>query len=528
MRNVQRLNSSSDSLILSSEEKKAIDQNLLTERIKLLHDRLPLSLPTNFLCATVVFAGIYAIAHDQQFLVWYLAVIGILLLRLGFLFWYWHSPQLEKFHLTLFIIGTCLSAALWGIVDSLLMPAGYIRRQLLIIVMAAGVTAGGLQTLQASLTASYAFVTLMIAPLTFWLFYQWDYPYVLLGIAMSLYWIFMMIVSWDGYHLILETFKLRFKNIALIKNLSYVNLQLEKINKNLKESENRFHSAFDFAAVGMALVSLQGQFLKVNQSFCRLTGYSETELLKMDVSNITFPLDSNIDKQFIEEILAQKITSYRIEKRFVCKNNDVVWVLMNVALLCDAMDKPLYFVAQFQNIDAQKKAEEQLKKIAYQDYLTGVANRNKLEILFDQELKLAKRNHQYIAVCFLDLDRFKEINDILGHDIGDNFLTIIAKRIQSCIRATDILARFGGDEFIIVLTQITELNTVSSLLKKVSQAIAAPVTIKDKELEVTASIGVSVYPNDGELLQGLLKNADIALYKAKASGRNKIEFYSKL
>lgn len=511
---------------MTSDEKIAIEKKVLTERVRLLHDRLPLSIPINFLCASVVFAGLYLIAGEGKFIYWYLAVILVSIIRFAFLIWYRHSPQSEKFHLTLFIIGTCLSALLWGIVDSMLIPAENTRRQLLIIVVAAGVTAGGLQTLQGSLTASYAFICLIILPLIVWLFLHKEYPYILLAIAMSLYFIFMLAIARSGFKLITETFRLRFRNVALIKNLSRVNVQLGITNKSLKESENRFHSAFDFAAIGMALVSPKGYFLKVNKPFCQLVGYSEKELLHMDFPAITYPPDFNIDSHLVTKILDGKISSFRVEKRFVCKNEAIVWVLMNVSLLRDANEKPLYFIAQFQNIDIQKKAEDQLKKIAYQDYLTGVANRNKLEILFEQELKTAKRNHQGIAVCFLDLDHFKEINDLLGHDVGDEFLAIIAKRIEHSIRATDILARFGGDEFIIVITQIDKLGIIPELLKKIIETVAKPVTIEDKELSITASIGVSVFPDDGQILQSLLKNADIALYKAKAAGRNRIEYYS--
>lgn len=173
-----------------------------------------------------------------------------------------------------------------------------------------------------------------------------------------------------------------------------------------------------------------------------------------------------------------------------------------------------------------KAAEEMLKHMAYHDVLTGLANRSQLEMVFNQALAIARRQQKKIGVLFLDLDYFKQINDTLGHDMGDALLQEVAQRLKNCIREMDIAARLGGDEFVIIITEVAKIEDITVVLQRIFHALSQTFVIKDESLSVTTSMGISCYPQDGEDLRTLLKNADLALYKAKTQGRNTYQFYS--
>jgi diguanylate cyclase (GGDEF)-like protein len=165
-----------------------------------------------------------------------------------------------------------------------------------------------------------------------------------------------------------------------------------------------------------------------------------------------------------------------------------------------------------------------LAEMAYQDPLTGLANRHKFEEYVKELLAKASRYGGKFALIMIDLDHFKNINDTIGHDAGDYLLQIVAERLKGAVRDTDLIARLGGDEFALVISELRKLDEVVSIAKKILTALLAPILIKNHEFYVTTSIGISVYPDDGKELKKLLKNADLALYRAKEMGRNRYEF----
>lgn len=162
--------------------------------------------------------------------------------------------------------------------------------------------------------------------------------------------------------------------------------------------------------------------------------------------------------------------------------------------------------------------------IAYHDILTGLANRKQLDASFQLALSYAKRYRNKIAILFMDLDHFKEINDTLGHDIGDRLLIEIGSRLKQAIRSTDILIRQGGDEFIIALTELHNTDQIAEIAKKILMTITRPIVIETHTISITGSIGISIYPQDGKDLSMLLKKADKALYIVKSEGRNNFSF----
>jgi diguanylate cyclase (GGDEF)-like protein len=176
--------------------------------------------------------------------------------------------------------------------------------------------------------------------------------------------------------------------------------------------------------------------------------------------------------------------------------------------------------------EAKVQHAQRVEYLAYHDGLTALPNRSLFNKLLSQAIRQAQRNEGQLAVAFIDLDRFKQINDTLGHEAGDAVLKEVASRLKACLRGSDTVARLGGDEFVVLLTQLQEVRSAATVAQKIITAIAKPFMLLGQEFRVTASIGISIYPADGRDEQTLTKNADIAMYQAKEDGKNTFQFYS--
>jgi diguanylate cyclase (GGDEF)-like protein len=184
------------------------------------------------------------------------------------------------------------------------------------------------------------------------------------------------------------------------------------------------------------------------------------------------------------------------------------------------------FVAQAADISARKNAEHHIWRLANYDKLTGLPNRSMFHERLEHEIRRAHRSEKKLALLFLDLDGFKEVNDTLGHDVGDLLLQQVSNRLANCVRESDTIARLGGDEFIIILNDVGDTNVVGIVAQKIIDALAAPFTLRSQTVYVSASVGVTLYPDDGETNEVLLKNADQAMYAAKKEGRNRYCYFT--
>ncbi|MBA2351077.1 MAG: EAL domain-containing protein [Burkholderiales bacterium] len=292
----------------------------------------------------------------------------------------------------------------------------------------------------------------------------------------------------------------------------------------LRHSEARFRNAFDFAPAGMAVVALDGRFLQVNAAVCALFGRDEAELLSLRQEDVTHASDMGMERKYLLALRADKTPSVQFEKRYRGADRGDIWALVSVSLL-RAEDEPLYYLYQIHDLSQRKEAEHQLAQLAYSDALTGLANRARLRDEGERMLSAAKRRKKRLGVVFLDLDRFKQVNDSLGHEAGDVLLQTVANRLKTCVRDTDCIARLGGDEFVLLLSDLEEPKHAVSITEKVRKSLSAPCHYQGQEMPMTASLGISFYPDDGADLQKLFRCADSALYHAKAEGRNNTRFY---
>jgi diguanylate cyclase (GGDEF)-like protein/PAS domain S-box-containing protein len=302
--------------------------------------------------------------------------------------------------------------------------------------------------------------------------------------------------------------------------------KLENMDLQNKLLSGFFDAIFNYSHAGIGIVTLDGNLVKVNRALCELFGYSVETLLTMNFFNLIHPDDFANSQNKIQQLLDDQIKIYQSEHQCSRKGNDSVWVSTTISLIRSEKGEPAYFVVQAQNITMQKKAEERLRHMAYHDPLTGLANRNKLEQFITQLLAQSRRHQESFAILFIDLDRFKNINDTIGHEAGDLLLQIVADRLKATIRNTDLVARLGGDEFVIVITDVTKSESVALIATKILESVIEAIVLKGQEVYITTSIGISLYPFDGQNMPTLMKNADLALYRAKDHGKNNYQFYT--
>jgi len=299
-------------------------------------------------------------------------------------------------------------------------------------------------------------------------------------------------------------------------------IQLEQ----LRESERRAASTLELAAIGIAHVDDAGRFLYVNPQLCTMLGYTEKELTAMSVRDVTHPDDLHKTDAARDQLRSGELDSFKMEKRYLRKDGSTFWVNLSVAVKRDRQGHHVHDVSVVEDISARKTAEERVHYLATHDGLTGLPNRTMFAELLSLSVATARRQGNLCAVLFIDLDRFKIINDSLGHDAGDVLLREIASRLRGCVRASDVVARLGGDEFVVLLQGVTDEAQVAAIARGILSAAMRPVVILGQECRVTASIGICVHPAEGQGDDALMKNADMAMYIAKEEGKNNFQFYS--
>jgi diguanylate cyclase (GGDEF)-like protein/PAS domain S-box-containing protein len=277
------------------------------------------------------------------------------------------------------------------------------------------------------------------------------------------------------------------------------------------------HGTFDNAAIGMAVVSVDGSWLQVNESLCKLLGYSEQELRATSFQRLTHAEDLRHVQSDIQRVLEGYIQSHEQEKRYIHEQGHTVWVQWHVSLLKDSESgaKRLFF--QVQDISDRKKAEEKLT----QDTLTGLPNRARFYDLL--KLRVSNKDRQ-CAVLLLDVDRFKLVNDSLGNASADQLLIQIAQRVKTCMRQGDVLARVGGDEFAVLLDDVSGEEEASSVATRIQQALSISFNLLGQEVYTTMSIGIAL-ASDYEQVSDMLRDAETAMHQAKARGKARYEVF---
>ena len=282
---------------------------------------------------------------------------------------------------------------------------------------------------------------------------------------------------------------------------------------------------YQHSSEAMMVTDAGDHIIAINQAFTRLTGYTEAEIIGRNPNILRAEQQDGVLEQGIFNALAAS-GSWQGELRGRRKNGEIFteWLTINTAWNADGTVHRR--VALFSDISEKKKNEELIWQQANFDFLTGQPNRRMFYERLGQEIKKAYRDQLSVALMFIDLDRFKEVNDTLGHDIGDLLLKEAADRLRRCVRETDFLGRLGGDEFAIILGEQEDPANIDRIAQEILDKMTRPFQLGDETAYVSASIGISLYPDDGSKVEELLKNADQAMYAAKHLGRNRFSYFT--
>ncbi|MEV1145524.1 EAL domain-containing protein [Micromonospora sp. NPDC049799] len=299
----------------------------------------------------------------------------------------------------------------------------------------------------------------------------------------------------------------------------------DEVEQALRDSEARFRAVFSGAAIGIGIAGIDGQVIDVNQAFADMLGYTMEELRRINVAALFHPDDAVGMWELYQELIEGKHDSARVEKRYYRKDGTVVWTDLAVSLVRYDDGRPRFTVAMIEDITERYELQQRLRFQALHDPLTGLPNRT----LFFETLGLVLDTAgpaRRVGVCFLDLDGFKAVNDSLGHDLGDRLLVVIAQRLAECVAASGhLVARMGGDEFVILVDDGAGIDDVVAVAEAALAAVSAPVRVGDKQLAVSASVGVVECPVSETSASDLMKAADTTLYWAKAEGRGRWAVY---
>jgi len=301
--------------------------------------------------------------------------------------------------------------------------------------------------------------------------------------------------------------------------------ELRQMEAALKQSEEKYRTILENIEDGYYEVNLDGNFILLNDAFENMFGYKKEELIGMSYRQMADQETAEKIFRIFNRVYATGKPEQGVEWEFVRKDGTRGHIEASISLIRGAADEPIGFRGSTHNVTARKEAERAIAHMAYHDPLTGLPNR----ILFSDRISVAiaqsQRKDLKFALLMLDLDGFKGVNDTLGHSTGDRLLQSVGTRLLKLLRKSDTVARMGGDEFLILLHEITSSNNAYVIAKKIMKAFQKTFNFDNLALQITTSIGIAVYPDDGNDAETLMKHADTALYRAKREGRNQYRRY---
>ncbi len=485
-------------------------KNISKEAVQSINSNIKFAIPGQlFVLLGIIFILKDVLELDLIFIG--LAVHSLLIFSRIFIRRYF-SDNLIKF-LNLYFILTLLSGIAWGVLLFFTQNAS-VEYHILVFAIYMGLVSGALFTL-GGVTILYLSYTLPILVLSIvWFFLHGDTEIYQVVAYLGVFTIFYYISAAKRY----------------AKNFNDTILEKQKNEKLLKELEEKslsFELLFEQSVNG-ALIIEDGKFVQCNQKLVEMLGYdSKEEFLSLDSSQVSpqYQSDGKLsDEKSIEmaQIAYEKGLNV-FEWLHIKKDGKIFLVEVNLSSIVLNGKQVLY--ALWRDITQEKNYKNNLKHLAYHDNLTGLPNRMLFNDRLEQAILKSNRSSTQLAVFFIDLDKFKPINDSLGHEVGDKVLIKITRLLRKTLRSEDTLARIGGDEFTIIMENFANIKYIEMVAEKLIHALHSPVLVGSHNLDLSLSIGVSIYPQDAQDSKTLLKLADAAMYKAKDGGRDTYRFY---
>ena len=313
--------------------------------------------------------------------------------------------------------------------------------------------------------------------------------------------------------------------IFIVAITKYVLRQVAQREKDLEELIVS-HQILDNMLDSMFVTDMDGTILRINNAFEKTTGFSKEDAMGNKANILkSFHHDDEFYKLLWDNLIKYGKHSCEVFNRK--KSGEIFVAIQNITSVRDKNGKIKYFISIMHDITARKDAEKRITHMAHYDPLTDLPNRTLFEIRFEHAIELAKRNKSKLILAYIDIDGFKDVNDTLGHPIGDKLLQNIAVILHSATRASDTVARLGGDEFAVIFENANNTDEIIPMMKKILKLLKKDIIIDDNCVNISGSIGISVYPDNGDNIDTIVKCADIAMYNCKKSGKNNFCFFDK-
>lgn len=494
---------------------KHTSKKILTQQIHLLFANSPAPITFSILSSVLLCWSLRTVVDNNFLTTWLGLSFTIFVLRAGLILLFRRQEtgrQCKELWHWFFLIGACASATVWGSASFLLFPEHSPAHQIIFFLIVTGVAAGGVASLCPSLPTIGGFLSLLLFPLVVKL--------VSLGNGESFFNGSLVIIFYA------VTFIGAIKINATIRENIQLHLQSVEREKTLKVSEERYRYMFNNAPLGIFHYDTKSVIIDCNDEFIDLLGATKEQLIGL---NMLTALQEPKMKNAIKDSLSSGEGYYEGNYTSIT-GVKTTSVRAFFKAIISSEDLPFGGVGIVEDFTEKQQSEQKIKYHASYDFLTGLPNRRLLIEHLNNEIARARRHDHFGALMFIDLDNFKTINDSLGHSIGDELLKVVAKRIVECIRKEDTAARMGGDEFVIILTELDDSIGLAAhksrgIAEELSLCLSSPCQIQEQTLHITPSIGVTLFPKDDTGVDDVLKQADTAMYRAKAAGRNSIHFF---
>lgn len=494
-----------------------IEQKIRKDQIDALYERSKTASLGLLAIGTIYVALLYTKYHWQSLFSWYLVLLAVLAGRwLLFRFYVKAQKQTESltFWLYLFRLGIIPTSLTLGSLTVLFFPEDSLPYLLLAIIIPWGIV-GAASTMLVDFVSFFIYATSMAAPIIYQTALKGDLTYSGIGILTFMLLLFFLKFNKQYNNNFLLTMRLRYENMNLLEDLEQ---EKNKLN-------NRLGRIFNDSSNEIFVVDADSmQCLQVNMGAVENLGYSHKEFTNIEF----FHIFTDLDRQSFTDLLAplRDGSQETVVHKGINKRKDGSSYPVEARIQLSLEDSPPIVVVIAQDITERSEWEEKLIYQANFDQLTGMFNRHYMKSHMGSAIVRARRHRQRAALLFLDIDNFKHINDTLGHSVGDEILKQTSNRIQSLLRESDTPARTGGDEFAILLEDLSEKVDAEVVARKVVDTFKRPFIISEQEIYTTVSVGISIYPDDGESLDQLMQYADMAMYQVKDDGRNNYSFFS--
>jgi diguanylate cyclase (GGDEF)-like protein/PAS domain S-box-containing protein len=498
------------------------------EQVRLLYENAPLAYAVTLINGAILAFIQSPLVPLAVLLTWYGSLVAVTLSR-ALLTWRYTRlrPRSEeaRFWNIAYVVGAAAAGTVWGAAALVLFPMASIAHQVFVAFVLAGMAAGGIAVLAPRMEACVVFLAPALLPLAIRFLSQGGALQTAMGGMTLLFLVAITLSAWNFHRAIRSSLNLRFDKQELQAEIAL----RQRAEEQLSQEKERLQTIVRSIGEGVALIDAQGRIEYLNPAAERLFGQRSKRALH-HLPKDMFVCFSEVNEPTTTAMEDSLSSAQPQRKQYVLHGDgERKYAIEELATpLFDRSGKLAGAVSVFRDVTEAQKLTERLTYAADHDLLTGLPNRNLLTFRTKQAIARAQRKHESFALLFLDLDQFKAVNDSMGHASGDALLVDVAKRLTECVREEDTIARLSGDEFVVLLDGPTQQRQVDAVANKILHTMREPFQLGVQSTIVTASIGSSLYPTDGQDAESLLGHADAAMYRAKQLGRDRSCVYTEL